>query len=173
VTQNTHEKWVESRFGALRVDPAELTFLLTVRNGMSRVFRGAGALVQFNVDSRTQAVEQGRYVDFINALIPPGGESQIRIAGPDLSALQNGATLGVFLFDVVTAIDNAGNVTRRDNFEWYFRVSQEQVTAYTETTRRNVWVPRSMVRMIAEVTPDGGRLMRGGTQCLSGVVVGN
>ena len=168
VSLQTHEKWVETRFNDLVVAPDRLSFLLTIKNGMNRVFRGAGAIVQFNVDQQVQAVEQSNYLEFINALIPPGGESQVRIAGPPLTALRDSATLGVFLYDVVTEIDKAGNVTKRENFEWYFHVRRERIIRQAESARRSMWVHRSALGQIVEATPGGGRRLRDGHGCLAG-----
>src|SRR6185312_11384440 len=93
-TVQTHQRFTEVRFHDIDPEPSDLRFFVTIHNGMSRVFRGSGAVVQFNVDSHVQAVEQSNYLDFLNVLIPPGGEAQVKISGPQLTALRDGATLG-------------------------------------------------------------------------------
>lgn len=113
------------------VEPAHLRFLVTVNNQMPRVFRGAGAVVQFNVGGRLQGVEQEGYADFLNAIVPPRSQQQLEVYGPELSILPDSTVVGLFLYDVVTRIDNAGDVTERQNFEWYFthiaQVQQDRV----------------------------------------------
>jgi hypothetical protein len=175
VSRATHQYLVEARYETLQVTPSDLSFLLTVRNQMDRVFRGAGAVVQFQVDGQVQGVEQTRYAEFLNALIPPRGEAQIRIAGPSIATALSGATLGVFLSDVVTEIDNAGNVRGRDNFEWYFSVRSETVSRRVEVTRRNVWVSNAAARAIIRATPGGGAEMirRESPVCLPDAVPGH
>lgn len=143
VSEETHTQLEEEEFEILSVQPTELSFLVTIRNQMDRVFRGSEAVVQFTADERVQGVEQSNYMDLLNALVPPGRETQIRIRGPSIRALTDGSTVGVQLFDVVTAIDSAGNIVNRDNFEWYFTVQENTIRRTLETIegRRTVWVP--------------------------------
>ncbi|MFN2533422.1 MAG: hypothetical protein ABR555_19225 [Pyrinomonadaceae bacterium] len=167
VTQETHAKLRETSYSDLVVSPSDLSFLVTIRNGMSRVFRGAGALVQFSVDNHVQAVQQSNYVEFISALIPPGGETQLRISGPSMGALADSATLGVSLFDVVTDIDNAGNVTKRDNFEWFFRVKLQRIQRSVPATARIIWLPRGMLRNASQLSDGGDQIVFPKHQCVS------
>jgi hypothetical protein len=172
-SNETHRKLLEVQYHDIDVNNRDLAFAVTIRNGMTRVFRGSGALVQFNLDSHVQAVEQSGYLEFLNVLIPPMGEAQVHIAGPALSSLKDGATLGVFLYDVVTAIDNAGTVTHRDNFEWYFRVNLRHVMEKSTLVATNVWVPHAQLRYVAEELPGGGlRFLPDVERCLNeGVIV--
>ena len=172
-TLQTHRKLLEIEYHDIDVTPPGLTFLVTIRNGMNRVFRGSGAVVTFNVDSRVQAVEQSSYMELLNVLIPPGGEAQVHISGPALPSLNDGTTLGLFLYDVVTAIDNAGTVTHRDNFEWFFRVGRRRIVEKSTLVATNVWVPRPLPPDVAEEVPGGGlRLQPNAERCLvEGVVV--
>lgn len=173
VSEETHTRLEEETFQVLSAQPTELTFLLTIRNQMDRVFRGSGAVVQFTADEKVQAVEQANYRNLLDALIPPGNERQIRIRGPSIDALSDGSTVGVQLFDVVTAIDSAGNVVSRDNFEWHFTIQNETIRQTLETidSRRTFWAPdaraeallsRSLddpsVQSVRLVRPDGTTL---------------
>ncbi len=169
-TFQTHQRFVEVQYHDIDATPPGLAFLVTIKNGMSRVFRGAGAVVQFNVDSHILAVEQSSYVEFLNVLIPPNNEAQVTISGPTLASLRDGATFGVFLYDVVTAIDNAGNVTKRDNFEWYFRVNRQRVSLKSSLVPTYVWVPRQFVPRIAQAVPGGTQTLINQDRCMPGVV---
>jgi hypothetical protein len=180
VTTKTHQEFSEASrvvmglraVGAKRADagPPALTFLVTIRNGMSRVFRGAGALVEFRVDNHVEAVEKSSYTEFLDALLPPGSETQLAIAGPPLGSLPDGSTLGVFLYDVVTAMDAAGTVTKRENFEWYYRVNRRRLTGTTSSVTRNVWVPGDQVARIAQLMPNQQQRLIPNRQCMPGAV---
>ena len=103
------------------VEPANLSFLVTVNNKMPRVFHGAGTVVQFNVGGRVLAVNQSGYANLMGAIVPPQQQQQFTITGPTLAEL--GAAqgiIGVFLYDVVTGQNAAGVVTEKQNYEWYF-----------------------------------------------------
>jgi len=155
VSRETHTRLEEQRFQVITVSPSALSLLLTIRNGMGRVFRGAGAVVQLKVDQTIQAAEQSDYLEFINALIPPQAEQQVRLKGPSLTALTDSATFAVLLFDVVTAIDNAGSVRNRDNFEWYFRVRHQPIRRTLDAiqSRRSFWVTNTDARAALSPAP--------------------
>jgi hypothetical protein len=105
---------------SLAVEPSRLRFQIHLSNQMSRVFHGSGIAVQFNVAGKTLAVDPAGYGELVNTILPPRGEQDIEIVGPEISAIPDPSTVGLFLFDVVTKTDSAGNVTEKQNFEWYF-----------------------------------------------------
>lgn len=152
----THTRLQEEKLNILRVIPSKLTLSVTIQNQMERVFRGEGAVVQFLVDESIEDVEESQYLDLIEILIPPGGERQIQIQGPSVGALQEGSTISLKLFDVVTSIDQAGNILRRDNFEWNFRVQQATIrrTLSTIVSRENILYPNAIARSILESSLD-------------------
>lgn len=123
------------------VNPDHIQFLVKVNNKMPRVFRGAGTVVQFNVGGRLQAVEQGGYSNLLGAIVPPRQEQQIEIIGPPLSALgAKKGTVGVFLYDVVTDQSDAGVVTAKQNFEWYFDYTIEPRQVEAEGKTEEGWM---------------------------------
>ena len=104
----------------LRVQPNRLQFTVRINNKLPRVFRGQGAVVQFNAAGKLIPFDRVDYKEFVNGIVPPRNESEFKIMGPSLDALPDDCTLGIFLYDVVTATDLAGNVTEKQNYEWYF-----------------------------------------------------
>jgi hypothetical protein len=60
------------------------------------------------------------YKEFLNGIVPPRNETEFTIYGPTLDAVPDNSTIGIFLYDVVTATDAAGNATEKQNYEWYF-----------------------------------------------------
>jgi len=111
----------------LRVDPDRLRFQVHISNQMPRVFHGSGIAVQFSVSGKTMAIDPAGYGDFVNTIIPPRGEQDIEIVGPEIATIQDPTTVGLFFFDVVTNTDVAGNVTEKQNFEWYFSYRCQQI----------------------------------------------
>ena len=141
-SSDTHKPLEVRRFPTQRlVGGDELRFVVTITNHMERVFRGSGALVQFNVDGRVQGTEQEQYEDLLTALIPPGEERQYVIGGLPVDLLPGESTLALDLYDLITEIDAAGNVTRRDNFQWYFRVTMDRRVETVTGTRDYAWLP--------------------------------
>jgi hypothetical protein len=111
----------------LKIDPDRLHFQVHISNQMSRVFHGSGIAVQFSVAGKTVAIDPSGYGDLVNTIIPPRGEQTIEVIGPEIAGIPDTATVGLFFYDVVTNTDAAGNVTAKQNFEWYFSYRTQQV----------------------------------------------
>lgn len=114
-----------SRVPELKVSPERLILRLNLNNQLPRVFRGSGIAVQFNVAGKVVPVNAAGYGDLVNIVLPPRGEQEVTIVGPSLDTIPAPSTIGIFLFDVVTGIDQAGNVTDKQNFEWYFSYQKQ------------------------------------------------
>lgn len=116
-----------SRSAKFQVTPDHLVFHVQLSNQMPRVFRGSGVAVQFNVAGKVVAVEPSGYGDLTNIILPPRSDQEVVVVGPKIGSIPPSCTVGVFFYDLVTNIDAAGNVTDKQNFEWYFSY-QTQVT---------------------------------------------
>lgn len=112
----------------LKVDPDRLRFQVHISNQLSRVFRGSGIAVQFSVAGKTVAIDPSGYGELVNTIIPPRGEQTIEVIGPEVAAIPDTTTVGLFLYDVVTNTDAAGNTTAKQNFEWYFSYRTQEIT---------------------------------------------
>jgi hypothetical protein len=123
----------------VQVVPERLEFIVKVNNKLPRVFRGAGIVVQFNVGGKLQAVEQQGYADLTNSIIPPRTEQEIKIYGPLLSSVPDQTTIGLFLYDVVSNTDQAGNITQKNNFEWFYTYATEPKQIAGEIHKTEGW----------------------------------
>ena len=74
-----------------------------------------------------------------------------------ISTLSEGGTLGVFLYDVVTEADAAGNPVTRDNFEWYFSLSFEEVSEAVTVQPETFWMPNYLVPQIQQDQRSGNQ----------------
>lgn len=121
----------------LETQPARLQFRVRVNNKLARVFRGQGSVVQFNVGGKLIPFNNIDYKEFLNGIVPPRNETEFTIYGPSLDLIAPQGTIGIFLYDVVTATDTAGNVTEKQNYEWYFNYTMKSVeeTAAAQTQR--------------------------------------
>ena len=119
---------------SLNVTPDGLVFHLHLSNQLPRVFRGSGIAVQFNVAGKIVATDASGYGDLVNLILPPRSEQEVTILGPKISVIPSPCTVGVSLYDVVTGIDQAGNITEKQNFEWYFSYQ-------TQATEKEFSVP--------------------------------
>ena len=110
------------------VKPDHLVLHLHIDNQLPRVFRGSGALVQFNIAGKAVHVSPEGYGDFVNAIIPPRSSQDIDIVGPAIDIIPPQATIGIYFYDVVTKMDAAGNIQEKQNFEWYYSYQTQSVS---------------------------------------------
>ena len=126
----------------LVVSPDRLIFLIRINNKLPRVFRAAGAVLQFNIGGKIVALDQAAFADLVNAIVPPRSEQQVRVYGPPLSTLPDKTTVGIFIYDIVTKMDTAGNVTEKQNFEWFFNYAAQLREETGERQRTRLWAKR-------------------------------
>lgn len=119
-----------------------LAYVVKINNKLNRVFRGAGAVVQFNDGGKLVAVDQSGYQQLTGAIVPPRSELQVTIFGPALDQVADKATVGLFFYDVVTAVNEAGAVIEKQNYEWYFAYNTKVVEDTGTTQTRRIKMPR-------------------------------
>ena len=115
----------------------DLDVLITIINQSPRVFRADGMVVQYQVDGNVAALDQQRYATVLNTVVLPGQQNQVAIPGIGINDLRQGAAIALYLFDVVVERDDAGNATRRGNFEWFYQLDHDTVTGPGSTTTCN------------------------------------
>ncbi|MEO7299229.1 MAG: hypothetical protein ABI042_11715 [Verrucomicrobiota bacterium] len=139
-TQNSQVYVRESTIPYMETEPSRLQFTVRVNNKLSRVFRGQGSVVQFNVGGKLIPFDKVDYKEFLNGIVPPRNETEFTIYGPTLDLVQNKGTVGIFLYDVVTATDVAGNVTEKQNYEWYFSYTTQLAQQQAEPKRKEGFI---------------------------------
>lgn len=126
-TQLVAEQTTTSR---LEPDPNRLVFMVNIRNGLNHVFHGQGSEAQFNVDGRLIPTDKNNtdYTQLSAGLVPPLDDIQLAIKGPSLGLLKDNGNVSIFLYDLPTGTDPAGNVTNREQFTWDFSYTMQDVT---------------------------------------------
>ncbi len=130
----------ESLTPRLVTQPSRLQFTVRVNNQLDRVFRGQGSVVQFNVAGKLIPFDKTDYHDFINGIVPPRNEAEFKIYGPPLDMLADKGIIGIFVYDVVTATDDAGRVTQKQNYEWYFNYSMQDAQDTGQRILTGHWI---------------------------------
>jgi hypothetical protein len=108
--------------------PGRVEFTVKIHNQLNRVFHGQGAVVQFNVDGKLIPFNNTDYKEFSGGIVPPLNDGDLKIDGPPLDILKDKGTITIFLYDVVTATDVAGNTTEKQNYTWDFSYTMQPVT---------------------------------------------
>jgi hypothetical protein len=112
----------------LKAAPSRVEFTVKIHNQLNRVFHGQGAVVQFNVDGKLIPFNNTDYKEFSGGIVPPLNDGDLVIKGPPLDLLKDKGTISIFLYDVVTATDVAGNTTEKQNYTWDFSYTMQTVT---------------------------------------------
>lgn len=112
----------------LIAQPGRLIFTVKIHNQLNRVFHGQGAVVQFNVDGTIIPFNNTDYKEFSGGIVPPLNDGDLEIKGPPLDTLKDKGTISIFLYDVVTATDVAGNTTEKQNYTWDFSYTMQTST---------------------------------------------
>lgn len=134
----------------LTVAPRDVRFKVTISNPLPHVLRLSDTLVQFQVDGQNVDVPRSSYEGFLSGFIPPRGQKEFEIGGPDLSTVPAGKTIGLFLYDVVTQTDGAGNATKKSNFEFYYTLSFQSKTETLPVTVKEVHVTQDQYRALPD-----------------------
>jgi hypothetical protein len=110
----------------ISINPNRIKFGILINNLLPRVFRGAGSVVQISAGGKAIPVSANDYAELTNVTLPPRQQQEVLIYGPPLSQLGTGkTTIGVFIYDIVTKVDAAGNILEKQNFEWFFDYSTQ------------------------------------------------
>lgn len=124
------------------VNPEKVAFRIKINNQMPRVFRGAGTVVLYNFGGKNTSISSQDYAELSNIIVPPRTETELKIFGPSFKDVPENTTLGIFLYDVVTKTDNAGNIVEKQNFEWYYNYQTQFKEANREIVKSRAWVRR-------------------------------
>ena len=109
-------------------------FNVNIVNQSPRVFRGEGMAILYQIDGLDSAVDNSSYSDLLSTTVLPGQQRQVRVSDLDPTRLTDGATIGLYLYDVVTERNDAGVPTVRSNFEWFFAVRDDSVSGLGSQT---------------------------------------
>ena len=139
------EMWARS---SISVKPKEVCFKIKINNRLERVLRLAGTVVSFQVAGKSVAVDKTRYENFLNGIILPRQEGEYEILGPDLATLPDNATIGLFLYDIVTATDAAGNPTQRSNFEFFYTLTRETKSQEIAETKKQIYLKQNQAALL-------------------------
>jgi hypothetical protein len=125
-----------------KVNPEKVAFRVKITNQMPRVFRGAGTVVLYNFGGKNASISSNEYAELTNILIPPRASMEVTIYGPAFQQIPEKTTLGIFLYDVVTKTDNAGNIVEKQNYEWYYAYQVQIKEEAMEVSKSRQWMKK-------------------------------
>ena len=119
---------------AYTVSPDRMLFNVRVKNDQARILKLADVAIVFVVDGVSVTIEGGDFKEWVTGLIIPGTEKDYSIKGPKTASLPKSSVVGMYIYDMPVKYDAAGNVTKKDNYEWYFMYSVNQESVEEKIT---------------------------------------
>lgn len=122
-----------------RVEPDALRFKIRVVNNLSQVLRLAGTLLRFQVNGQeTSLSDNSGAKALLDGVLAPREQRDYEITGPKTDKIPDSANVALMLYGIVTATDPAGNPSKRSNFEWFYKLKNEDVTKTATLTVETV-----------------------------------
>jgi len=112
----------------LELSPDHLILKLNTTNNLSHVLRFHGAVPTLTIDGKAIPISEQTKNELIRAVLTPYTTLDLTIDGPSLSTLESASTLNFAIYDVITAVDEANNPTKRTTFEWIFSVRPTEIS---------------------------------------------
>lgn len=110
------------------VKPDDVWFNIRIRNNQDRILKLKDVAIVMLVDGVAYNIPEEAKQDWVGGMLVKGFEKTQRIRGPKISGLATDKIVYVSVNDVPTAYNAAGEVTKKENFEWYYQVAREKVT---------------------------------------------
>ena len=109
-------------------------FKIRIKNNEQVPLRLSEIGVAIQADGTQFSFPSGYLDEWNKGMIMTGYEKEYYIRGPQLAGLSSSQIFYIFLNGVPTSFDNAGNVTKKNNFEWYFECKSEIIVKNEEKT---------------------------------------
>lgn len=109
------------------INPDEPQFKIRVKNNQDRVLKLIDVPIILIVDGIQTSIPTDHLIEWQSALIVKGFEKEFMLLGPELGTLLNAKVIYIAIHDVPVLYDQAGNVSRKENFEWTFYLKKDEV----------------------------------------------
>lgn len=109
---------------AFSVTPDRVSFNLKIKNKQSHLLKMREVALVMLIDG-IQYSWPKTFIDeeWQSGMIVSGFEKSFNLPGPKLENLKNAKVINIFLNDLPVSYDQAGNVSKRENFEWTFQAN--------------------------------------------------
>lgn len=108
--------------------PGEFQFNIKIRNNQDRVLKLVEVPIILIVDGIQTSIEDKELIEWKGTLIVKGFEKEFLVKGPKINALKDAKSVYIGVHDVPISYDPAGNVKKKENFEWTFSIRKENST---------------------------------------------
>ena len=125
------------------VTPDEVQLTITIKNNQSHVLKMRECAIAMIVDNIQFSIPQESTAQWENTNVMSNFSTVYTFRGPKINTLRNAKSLEIFINDIPVSFDQAGNIEKRENFDWIFicRATPKTGDDHTTYTYEEVPVP--------------------------------
>jgi len=120
IVNDKHTYEIQRIPASIDLAPRELRFKVRVINNLPNVLKMSGTVVSLTANGKQIPVPASAYSELVNGIIRPRQQQEYTLLGPALDIVPDNANISLAFDDVVTAVDGAGNPSKRTSFEWVY-----------------------------------------------------
>ncbi|MBM2813431.1 MAG: Energy transducer TonB [Ignavibacteria bacterium] len=122
-----YDQYEVMKIPVYNIKPLEFQFKIRIRNNQDRVIKLYEVPIILIVDGIQTSIPSELLTEWKTGLIIKGFEKEYLIPGPKLNLQNIPKQLYIAVHDVPIQYDKAGNVLRKDNFEWTFQTKEKEI----------------------------------------------
>jgi len=116
------------------IQPESFIINIKIKNNQERILKIRETAMLMQIDGVTYNMPESDIKEWYAAMVIKNAEFSYRIKGPNIKNLNGAKLLYLFINDVPTEMDAAGNIKKRENFEWYFECKMQPIQKQTKIT---------------------------------------
>lgn len=116
------------------ISPDEVLITVQIKNNQSHVLKMRDCAIAMIIDNIQYSIPQDNIVQWENTNVMSNFSTSYTLRGPKLSALRDPKSIEIFINDIPVSFDDAGNITKRENFNWVFSCHSEPKTVQDRIT---------------------------------------
>lgn len=110
-----------------QITPENISFKIRIRNNEQVPLKLSDIGFAIIIDGTQWSFPTGYLDDWNKGMVLTGFEKEYIVRGPQLAGLYSAQVVYILLNGVPTSYDEAGSVTKKNNFEWYFECKSDVV----------------------------------------------
>ena len=116
------------------VYPKNFILNIKIKNNQERILKVRETVLLLQIDGVTYSVPEASLQEWLAGMIIKNGEFNYKVQGPAFNSLINAKLVYLSLNDVPTIMDEAGNIKKRENFEWFFECKKQTIQKQAQKT---------------------------------------
>jgi hypothetical protein len=103
-------------------------FNIRIKNNQDRILKLKDVAIVMLIDGVAFNIPEEAKQEWVGGMLAKGFEKTQKIKGPKISGLSTDKIVYVSINDVPTEYSPAGEVLKKENFEWYYQVTRQKIT---------------------------------------------